>query len=206
MTADWAMRWTRTALALGIDADVTERDAVLARYAEPHRKYHTLRHLDECFERMGPVRTKAERPGELDLALWYHDAVYDPRASDNEARSADLAASAMERAGLPDVARDRVRALIMATRHDALPPLGDAALLVDVDLGVLAAASARFDEYETEIRAEYAWVPESTFSSKRREVLRGFTERGRIYSSGVFDDDEPRARENLARSIARLGQ
>lgn len=204
MTADWEVRWIRTALALGIDADVTERDAVLARYAEPHRKYHTLRHLDECFERLERVRATADHPGELDLALWYHDAVYDPRASDNEARSADLAVRIMERAGLPEMARDRVRALIMATRHDALPPLGDAALLVDVDLGILAAAPVRFDEYEVEIRAEYGWVPAPIFRSKRREVLRGFVARTRIYASGAFDDDELRSRENLARSIERL--
>ncbi len=204
MTADWEVRWTRTALALGIDADVTERDAVLARYAEPHRRYHTLRHLDECFERLERVRTKAEHPGELDLALWYHDTVYDPRASDNEARSADLAVRFMERAGLPEIARDRVHALIMATRHDALPPPGDAALLVDVDLGILAAEPARFDEYEAEIRAEYGWVPAPIFRSKRREVLRGFVARTCIYASGAFDDDELRSRENLARSIERL--
>ena len=205
MTADWEMRWTRTALALGVDANATERDAVLTRYAEPHRSYHTLRHLDECFERLERVRTKAQHLGELDLALWYHDAVYDPRASDNEARSADLAVSAMARAGLLAVARDRVRALIMATWHDALPLTGDAALLVDVDLGILAAEPKRFDEYEGEIRAEYAWVPGPIFRNKRRAVLRGFTERSRIYSSGAFDDDEPRAQVNLARSIARLG-
>lgn len=205
MTADWEMRWTRTALALGVDANATERDAVLTRYTEPHRSYHTLRHLDECFERLERVRTKAQHLGELDLALWYHDAVYDPRASDNEARSADLAVRAMARAGLPAVARDRVRALIMATRHDALPPLGDAALLVDVDLGILAADPTRFDEYEGEIRTEYGWVPAPIFRDKRRGVLQGFTERIRIYSSGAFDDDEPRARVNLARSIARLG-
>lgn len=205
MTADWAMRWTRTARVLGIDDDVTEREAVLARYAEPHRKYHTLRHLDECFERLERVRMRAEHPGEVDLALWYHDAVYDPRASDNEARSADLAVGAMERARLTERVRDRVRVLIMATRHDALPLPGDAALLVDVDLGILAAASVRFDEYEDQIRAEYAWVPEPIFRSMRREVLLGFVGRDQIFVSGEFDEDERGARENLARSIARLG-
>ncbi|MCE9602842.1 MAG: N-methyl-D-aspartate receptor NMDAR2C subunit [Gemmatimonadetes bacterium] len=205
MPAEWDDRWTRSARALGIDTDVPERDAVLARYAEPHRRYHTLRHLDECFVRLEPVRAHAERVGELEMALWYHDAVCDPLANDNEARSADLAVRAMRRAGLGGAACDRVRALIMATRHDALPAPGDAALLVDVDLGILAAEPARFDEYEEEIRAEYAWVPGPLFRRKRREVLRGFVARERIYVSGVFDDDERRARENLGRSIARLG-
>ena len=64
---------------------------------------------------------------------------------------------------------------------------------------------ARFDEYEDEIRAEYAWVPGPIFRSKRREVLRGFGARERIYVSGAFDGDERRARENLKRSLARLG-
>ena len=205
MPAEWDDRWTRTARALGTDVDVTERAAVLERYAERHRRYHTLRHLDECFERLEPVRARAERAGELDVALWYHDAVYDPLASDNEARSADLAVRAMQRAGLGVAACGRVRALIMATRHDALPAPGDAALLVDVDLGILAAETSRFDEYEEEIRAEYAWVPWPLFRRKRREVLRGFVARERIYVSGVFDGDESRARENLTRSVARLG-
>lgn len=205
MHADWEGRWIRTARALGIDPDLPERDAVLARYAEPHRRYHTLRHLDECFERLEPVRAHAERVGEIDVALWYHDAVHDPLASDNEARSADLAVRAMQRAGLGGTACDRVRALIMATRHDALPAPGDAALLVDVDLGILAAEPARFDEYEEEIRAEYAWVPGPLFRSKRREVLSGFGARERIYVSGAFDGDERRARENLGRSIVRFG-
>jgi predicted metal-dependent HD superfamily phosphohydrolase len=205
VTAEWQGRWIRTARALGIDPDVPERVALLARYAEPHRRYHTLRHLDECFARIEPVRERAERVGELEAALWYHDAVYDPHASDNEARSADLAVRAMERAGLGEAACERVRALIMATRHDALPAPGDAALLVDVDLGILAAPPARFDEYEEEIRAEYVWVPGPLFRRKRREVLSGFVARERIYVSGAFDSDERRARENLTRSIARLG-
>ena len=110
MTADWGARWSRTAGALGIAADQRECDAVLARYAEPQRWYHTLRHLDECFDRLERVRSTVERPGELDLALWYHDAVYDPLANDNEARSADLAVGAMEHARLTEAARDRVRA------------------------------------------------------------------------------------------------
>ncbi len=205
MPADWSTAWARPWRELGAVGDDIERDALLARYAEPQRHYHTQRHLEECFARLEPVRSQAARPAEIDLALWYHDAVYAPRASDNEARSADLAERAMARAGLPDDSEARVRALIMATRHDALPTPGDAALLVDVDLGILAAAPARFDEYERQVRAEYAWVPDVLFRRKRREVLEGFLTRGRIYTSGAFDADEERARDNLVRSVARLG-
>lgn len=199
-----AGRWTRAAGAIGVDLGGPERDALLERYAEPQRSYHTLRHLDECFARLDRVHARIEHPGEIDIALFYHDAVYDPRASDNEARSAELASLMLERAGLGVEVRDRVRALILATRHDVLPPPGDAALLVDVDLGILSAAPARFDEYENEIRAEYAWVPEPVFRAKRSALLQSLLARERIFVSGAFDDDEARARENLARSLLRL--
>jgi predicted metal-dependent HD superfamily phosphohydrolase len=205
VTPDWPARWARTTTLLGVEIDASERDAVLARYEEPQRRYHTLRHRDECFTRLEAVRGRAERSGELEFALWYHDAVYDPLASDNEARSAELAVRVLERATVAADVRDRVRALIMATRHDAPPAPGDAALLVDVDLGILAAESARFDEYEEQIRAEFGWVPGPLFRRKRREVLSGFIARERIFVSGAFDDDERRARENLGRSITRLG-
>jgi len=205
MPADWSTAWARPWRELGAAVDDLERDALLARYAEPQRHYHTQRHLEECFARLEPVRAQAAYPAELDLALWYHDAVYAPRESDNEAGSADLAVRAMARAGLPGDSQARVRALVMATRHDALPAPSDAALLVDVDLGILAAAPGRFDEYERQVRAEYAWVPDVLFRRKRREVLEGFLARGRIYTSGAFDADEAPARDNLVRSVARLG-
>ena len=204
MSFDWTARWERTWHDCGAPADAAERDALMARYAEPQRRYHTLRHLDECFARLDQARGHAERFGEVELALWYHDAIYDARASDNEARSAELAVQAMRRAGVAVDARKRVRALIMATRHDALPAPGDAALLVDTDLGILAVEPARFDEYEREIRAEYAWVPSVIFRQKRKQVLQGFLDRERIYVSGAFDADESPARQNVMRSLERL--
>lgn len=178
--------------------------ALLARYDEPHRRYHTRQHLDECLARLAAVRARAERADEVELALLYHDAVHDPQAADNEARSADLAEEAMRAHGVPADAIARVRALILVTRHVEPTATPDEALLVDVDLGILAAAPARFDEYERQVREEYAWVPDPLFRRKRRAVLESFLARPRIYVSGAFDRDERPARENLARSLARL--
>jgi predicted metal-dependent HD superfamily phosphohydrolase len=201
----WSARWEAAWRALGAaPPDASVLDALLARYAEPQRAYHTVRHLDECFGRFDRVLDRAARPGEVAVALFYHDAIYDPRASDNEARSAELAGSVVGAQGLASDVIDRIGALIMATRHDAPPGTPDAALLVDIDLGILAAPAGRFDEYEREVRTEYGFVPGIIFRHKRREILRGFLARERIYTSGAFDEDEARARENLRRSLDRL--
>jgi predicted metal-dependent HD superfamily phosphohydrolase len=87
-----------------------------------------------------------------------------------------------------------------------LPATPDQCWLVDIDLSILGAVPARFDEYERQVRDEYAFVPEELFRRKRAEVLAGFVARARIYSTPFFRDRlEAPARANLGRSIAALG-
>ena len=178
---------------------------VMRRYAEPHRSYHTTLHLDECFAKLDEARQQADRFYEIELALWFHDAVYDVRGSDNEERSASWAQAAVSAAGLDTTVDVRVRDLILATRHDVSPPGGDAALLVDVDLAILGSPAERFDEYERQVRQEYAWVPEFLFKRKRREILEGFLRRPALYNTEQFRSRyEAAARDNLTRSIHQL--
>ena len=176
------------------------------RYAEPHRRYHTTQHLSECLGLWRGSRTLAARPGEVAIALWFHDAVYDTKRQDNEERSADLAREAVTRAGLPAAIGDRVHALIMATRHDGVATDGDMQLLVDIDLAILGADAARFDEYERQVREEYAWVPSIMFRRTRRRILEQFLERPRIFQTTAFyEAREAAARQNLQRSVKQLG-
>jgi len=203
-TFDWSARWTATWRALSARPFDGEQEMLLQRYDAPARHYHTRQHLEECFVRWDQVRSRAAEPAAAEIALWYHDAVYDTHRADNEAQSADLAAVALTTAGVKAATVGRVQELIMATTHAAPPGSPDAALVVDVDLGILAATAERFDEYEQQVREEYAWVPGILFRKKRADVLRGFLGRERIFSSGAFDADEARARENLTRSLARL--
>jgi predicted metal-dependent HD superfamily phosphohydrolase len=165
---------------------------VMGRYAEPHRSYHTTRHLDECFARLDEARQHADRLYEIELALWFHDAVYDVRGSDNEKRSASWAQAAVSAAGLDTTVGDRVRDLILATRHDGSSPAGDAALLVDVDLAILGSPAERFDEYEQQVRQEYSWVPGFLFKRKR------------AHTEHFRSRYEAAARANLTRSIHQL--
>ena len=176
--------------------------SLLSAYRELHRRYHTLQHLGECVDLFERVRALAAHPAEVEIGLWFHDAVYDVHRSDNEARSADRLREAAPAAGIAEDASERVCALIMATRHAALPQGADEQLLVDIDLAILGAGEARFAEYERQIRAEYAFVPEATFATRRRALLAGFLDRERIYSTPRLHDElEQRARANLARAI-----
>jgi predicted metal-dependent HD superfamily phosphohydrolase len=172
-------------------------DALVARYSEPQRRYHTLQHLEECFAAYDEIADLAGHPADVELALWFHDAIYDTRRSDNEERSADWAQSA--------TGSSRVHALIMVTRHAAAPQTVDEKVLVDADLWILGAPEKRFDEYEQQVREEYGWVPGPIYRRKRREILQDFLDRTTIYGTTRFiQRHEPQARANLARSLARL--
>jgi predicted metal-dependent HD superfamily phosphohydrolase len=199
--AQWGAAWT----TLGRSAPRGLLSELAARYAEPHRAYHTLQHLRECFVQLEPAGDLAEQLAEVQLAVWFHDAIYDTHAHDNEERSARWAREALVETGVGRDTAERVERLVLATKHNATPEGADARLLVDVDLSILGADSARFWEYERQIRDEYSWVPETTFRERRAQVLTSFLERPSIYSTPRFAARlERRARENLSRSLQQL--
>ncbi|KQT11129.1 HD domain-containing protein [Ramlibacter sp. Leaf400] len=180
---------------------------LVAAWGEPQRHYHTLQHLRECLAHFEAASMLARRPAEVELAIWFHDAVYDPRREDNEQRSADWARDSVLAAGCDAQVADRVHALVLATRgHVAEGDDPDTRLLLDIDLAILGAAPARFDDYERQVRREYAHVDDAQWGAGRARVLRGFLGRPRIFATDAFRDAlEARARDNLARSLAALG-
>jgi predicted metal-dependent HD superfamily phosphohydrolase len=201
--ASWRQAWRDAGAAA---SDESLHREVVACWSEPHRHYHTLQHLRECLDQFGAVRELAEHPGEVALALWFHDVFYEPRRDDNELRSADWARASLADAGAAIEVADRVHALIMQTRHKCAPQGADAQLLVDIDLAILGASPQRFDESDMQVRAEYAHVPQAGYCQGRRAILQGFLARPRLYSTDYFHSRlEQRARENLRRALARLG-
>jgi predicted metal-dependent HD superfamily phosphohydrolase len=200
-------RWLRLWGALGAvgDPEPPWLDLV-ARYGEPARAYHTLSHVDDCLRELERERRLARDAAAVEAALWYHDAVYDPRGKSNEEQSAELARRILAGAQVVAARVDAVERMILATRHgDGAAPSGDEALVADVDLAILGQGRDRFDRYEDAIRREYAFVPEEVYRRKRGEVLRRFLARPRLYSTDPFRDRyEALARANLARGLKRL--
>ena len=200
---EWRRLWT----AMGADVVPGGLFNQLVRaYGEPQRHYHTLQHLRECLAHFEAASALARRPEEVELGLWFHDAVYDPQRQDNEQRSAEWARSGIVAAGCEAAVAERVAQLVLATaRHEAPPGDPDAQLLLDIDLAILGAAPARFDEYERQVRAEYAHVPDAQFRAGRARVLAGFLGRPRLYATQPFHDAlEQRARGNIGRSLSAL--
>jgi predicted metal-dependent HD superfamily phosphohydrolase len=173
-------------------------DEIVARYREKHRHYHTLQHLDECLRHLDDVTPLAIHAPEIELALWFHDAVYDPHKQNNEELSATWARSAAAAAALPDDCCNRIRDLVQITASHSLPRTNDEALLIDIDLSILGASPDRFEEYERGIRHEYSWVPSLIFAAKRRSILDKFLQRETIFHTQHFIERyERQARVNL---------
>ncbi len=177
-----------------------------ARYAEPHRRYHTWAHVEACLAARKLIAPDAAP--EIDVALLFHDAIYDPRAHDNEERSAALMLEEGRAAGLDEAMLSRAVPLVLATKHAAgTDATEDARVVVDADLSILGADAATFDAYERAVREEYAFVDDAAFAAGRARVLRSFIERGAIYGTAAARSLwEGRARANLERSLRSLGR
>jgi len=191
--------------ALGLPESNESFEQLVNAYSQKHRHYHTCAHIDHCLRELDSASGLAEEPAEVELALWFHDAVYDPYSGDNEAKSADLACALLNRNGVASERVERVRAHIMASRHDAPAVLNDSKLLVDVDLSILGVDEDAYARFETDVREEYRWVPGPLFRRKRAEILDSFLARPAIYSTTPFRTKyEAPARRNLAAAISAL--
>jgi predicted metal-dependent HD superfamily phosphohydrolase len=180
-------------------------DQLKQAYSEPHRHYHTLAHLSECFAELGKARMLCNRLSEVAVALWFHDAIYDPTQRDNEIQSACWAEQTILDHGLSQSLSERIRDLILATRHQEVHKEPDAQVLSDVDLAILGAPSERFEEYERQIRREYFWMPESEFNQGRHRILTALVSRDFIYCTPHFRKQlEEQARSNLKGSLSGL--
>ncbi len=193
---------------------LSERDSALAwealhrGYESPGRHYHTLGHVTAVLEALDEVEEpelSEEDRETLEAALWFHDLVYDPRASDNEARSAAEAECWLRKGMWGDERIRKVVRLILATRHEEIPDGEVERLMVDLDLAVLGSERDDYEAYARAIRCEYVHVPEPIYRRERARVLRSFLDRPAIYSTaGGRARYEKRARENLSREIESL--
>ena len=183
-------------------------DDLVARWAEPHRRYHTLDHLVRVLDGVDEFGGYADDVAAVRFAAWFHDAVYDSGAAsaDNEELSARLAEAELPAVGVPGERVAEVARLVRLTKgHEVADGDRNGAVLCDADLAVLGGASEAYAAYAQAIREEYAEVPDDQFRSGRTAVLRGLLELPALFRTPVGAKRyEARARANMEAEIARL--
>jgi predicted metal-dependent HD superfamily phosphohydrolase len=195
---------------VGADHELLIAD-LLARHREPHRRYHTathvmwvLRHLADLVDAL-PADERSHRDIEaIRAAALFHDVIYDPKSSANEANSAALSHRALAEIGWPPSRAAHVAAMILDTATHQ-PSSDDAALLIDADLAVLAADATGYQAYVNGVRAEYGHVSDTGWRVGRADVLRRFLQQPRLFATETGRDRfERRARANITAELATL--
>lgn len=192
---------------LGADRNLAKSwfDRLERCYSEPHRRYHTFQHLEECLEELDEIEGEEERLALIEVALWFHDAVCQPGAATNAALSASLAREFLLECQASESVMEFVRDMIMATKDHRAMDDPDAAIMIALDLNIFARSPQRFAAYEKQVREECAAVPEEIYRSQRLAWLQGFLDRPVIYESETMRDIyEEQARFNLENAILLL--
>jgi len=198
----WIALWERLKMAYGARRPLS---LFLINYSEMERFYHNLNHIAHCLQEFDEVRHLCQKSDELEMAIWFHDIIYDTHSKCNEENSALYTVDLLKEHGLPVSFWENVISLIIATKHHEAPEEIDEQIIVDIDLSILGQPEEAFLVYEKQIRLEYYWVADKEFADKRAEILQSFLDRKYIYFTDFFRQKyETQARKNLEESLHRL--
>lgn len=197
--------WHNLMTAFGMAENNETYEALTLAYSEKPRAYHTLDHIAACFRHLDEVAAVTDRPHEIELALWFHDAIYKPFSSTNEDDSADMARNFLTENNVSADVTARIYDLIILTKDHGRPTSIDGQFMLDIDLSILGTASHIYAQFEADVRQEYKRVPRFIFRKKRKEILQGFLSRPKIYQTDYFYERlEAQARTNLSWAIANI--
>ncbi len=171
----FAKSWNRAWSGLSsLHNDQNLFKSICSHYTESTRQYHTLQHLGECIDLFESVMDLAIHPAEVEMALWFHDAIYNTTSQGNEAQSAQWAKTELSKAGVLSEKIDRIYSLIMATCHTTLPKTIDECLLVDIDLAILGSSTERFADYEQQSALSTTLSQSQYLTRSARKYYRAF--------------------------------
>ncbi len=199
--------WLALMASLGVDeaAAVALYADLAAHYEADGRYYHNLSHIHQMLQTIHSMPADDYDVTAVQLAVWFHDAIYDPRAADNEVQSAAYARQVLAPHLAPELVAEVERLILLTITHDTAASDANGRVLLDADLATLGSDPATYDQYGAAIRREYAWVPEDIYRRERAKLLTRFLQKEHIFNCAAFRDElEDRARQNLRRELVNL--
>jgi predicted metal-dependent HD superfamily phosphohydrolase len=198
-------RWQELMQGMGLKPSISCFNKLVSAYNEKHRHYHTQKHIEAMLKHFDNTKNLAKAPLEIELAIWFHDAIYKPFSSSNELDSANWASDFLLEQNYSQDGINRIHKMIMSTLHNGQAEAADEQLIVDIDLTILGTAESVYDEFERNVRKEYKLVPWLIYKRKRKEILEGFLQQENIYKTSFYQERfEDQARVNLSRAIQAL--
>ena len=199
------IRWQQLMIKFELPENESTFHDLVRLYGEKHRFYHNSHHIDAVLNHLDKISELVERPHEIELALWFHDAIYKPFSSTNELDSANMCKAFLASNGVSSEATTHVYNLIMATLHTTTVNSIDEKFIVDIDLSILGAKPCIYEQFEKNVRKEYRLVPYFLYKKKRIEILQSFLSRENIYHSKYFENGYgEQAKNNIASAITTL--
>ena len=198
--------WLRFSSQLSIEQDVSQTllNTLITAYTEPQRAYHNIQHIVECLALFQNIESELNDPIAVETAIWFHDVIYEPKASDNELQSAELMKQLCN-TFLSEQQIEKVYQWIIATQKHQSSDDHDLNSLLDIDLAILGSSAERFAEYQQQIQFEYAWVESGVYQVKRKQFLQQFEQMNPIFQTSYFNQRlEKQAKRNLADSMSVL--
>ena len=179
-------------------------EKLVASYAEPHRHYHTGDHIDHCLRQLDLGREDIKDADAIEMALWFHDVEYDPKASDNESRSAERFSEFARDVMNPEL-EQQINRLIMVTIHSDPPVRLDEKQIVDIDLSSFGLPWDEFVKDSQNVRAEFTHLSQEEFAQRNCKFLQSLLDRPTIYSTEFYRNRyESISRDNIRKQIEAL--
>lgn len=179
---------------------------LVAAYSRSDRYYHNLIHIQHILSIASMLESFAENFPAIKMAAWFHDAIYDSQANNNEEKSAEYADDSLKKINIPTATINLVVRMILNTKNHAttLDDI-DSQILLDADLSILASETSEYKTYAQAIRLEYSWVADAEYRIGRKRVLQSFLQRDRIYfTDQAFQMLELKARKNIKAELSNL--
>lgn len=170
------------------------------RYSEPHRRYHTILHVEDClFEYLNLVKNDGATDPAIVMAIFWHDVVYNGNPGQDEEASAEL----LEKTLPPSAIRYSAASMIRKTATYAAA--GSFGVMGDCDLAGLGSTWPSYEDAGKRIRAEYKSVSDHGWAVGRSAFIKRMLELPRIFSTEeFFQSREARARQNMERELNSL--
>ena len=202
-------KFLETLSQIGVSQDEARKMFInLTRhYRDKSRGHHSLKHVEECIDWVrGDLKKEISRPVMMELAFYWHDAVYVATRHSNETESAALAIVDLSKTEIQIFEMAEVMTFILTYEGGLKPTTNDAKYFRDIDYWIIGSPRERYLSYMKGIEKEYLpfYSPEE-YCSGRLKFLGTLRNQDRLFLTDYFEDNFRQAAiENIDFEISSL--